>query len=75
MAKTVYYRLKHNDINGNSTYSRILIIHLDAIIKSLIVKTENPFKGNINLLISTNNRGTVSLMIVNMSGIVLVKKY
>ena len=74
LPRTIYYRLKQNDIDGKSSYSGVLMIQLDAPAKLLTIKTPNPFKGPLNIQIASGSSGMVSVTVTNANGIMMVRK-
>lgn len=71
---TAYYRLKQNDKDGNATYSRIIAVSLSAQRMPLSVRVQNPFKGHLNMQVTTDAAGKVLFFIINQNGIVLLRK-
>lgn len=62
-----FYRLKQVDINGTSTYSRVILIRgdLDKIGAKI---SPNPFRGNLNVSFQLSKEETVTIRLYNQSG-------
>lgn len=65
--KVSYYRLRQIDINGRSTYSRIVSISRENYytLKALF---SNPVRNSLKLNIETPQPGNINLLIVDVSG-------
>lgn len=67
VAKVNYYRLKQVDIDGRSTYSKVLVLRND--LGNFSVKVgPNPFAGNINVLYKLDKETAVQVRLYDQSG-------
>jgi hypothetical protein len=67
VAKVNYYRLKQVDIDGRSTYSKVLVLRND--LSNFSVKVgPNPFAGNINVLYKLDKESAVQIRLYDQSG-------
>jgi hypothetical protein len=67
VAKVNYYRLKQVDIDGRSTYSKVLVLRNDLANFSVKIGP-NPFAGNINVLYKLDKETTVQIRLYDQSG-------
>ena len=65
----IYYRLMDVDIDGNSSYSKVIALHLDGTESSASFSVyPNPFVSDLKVSIKQSNAGHATLIITNMSG-------
>ena len=62
----VYYRIKVNDLNGQSTYSVIRVVNVEGGNKVLVYP--NPFKGNLNIQLPGSVVGQFDLRLIDDHG-------
>jgi len=71
--EVVYYRLKQNDRNGESSYSSIIKIKRNS--KALFsVSVVNPFNTKVDLQLQSAAAQTISISLMNINGQVLQSK-
>ena len=70
----VYYRLKQFDIDGKTTYSKTLVVRLQAKTDVLMQVSPNPFVENLNVRFNSTETGTAQIRIVNITGQTLLSK-
>ena len=70
----VYYRLKQYDIDGKTTYSKTLVVRLQAKTDVLMQVSPNPFVENVNIRFNSTETGTAQIRIVNITGQTLLSK-
>ncbi len=70
----IYYRLKQNDIDSRSTFSRIIAIQRNNENQLISLTAQNPFKNNLKMQVTSASSGKILLVVMNMSGKVLLQK-
>jgi len=73
-SNTAYYRLKQTDIDGQSTYSKLIeITHNDAATTPVII-SPNPANGNfVNVHFNTRTEGLATMNIYSITGQLLLE--
>jgi hypothetical protein len=64
----VYYRLRIIDINGNTTFSKILAAPFGSAQASRLVVSPNPVKNQAQLVFTINSDENLQIRIYNSSG-------
>jgi hypothetical protein len=62
-----FYRLKQMDLNGNVTYSKIILINTDKAALEIVSTAPNPAKDKIEIMLAGNTEN-VRAEVVNMVG-------
>ena len=70
---TIYYRLKQIDIDGRSSYSKIISVRLKNGITGLTV-SPNPVSSYVNINVDWNKNEIANIKVIGMSGKELVSK-
>lgn len=70
----VYYRLKQFDIDGKTTYSKVLAVRLQAKANTLMQVSPNPFIENLNVRFTSTESGVAQIRITNITGQTLLSK-
>jgi hypothetical protein len=65
---TLYYRLKQIDNNGKYEYSSIVFVSNKAENAEQVLVYPNPFKGNVNLRLSSAHNTIVTLRLFDLTG-------
>lgn len=68
-----FYRLKMQDVDGNSKYSKILIIKFGGELTANMQLFPNPVKDILQVQIPAGLNGSISLQIIDMSGRIVRK--
>jgi predicted esterase len=68
-----YYRLSQTDINGSTRQFSILKVNFDGGKKNALVLKPNPVIDFVELELGNEEKGTVSVVLVDMKGTVLKK--
>ncbi len=71
---TIFYRLKQNDVDGRSIFSRVITLHRNNENALISITAQNPFKNDLKMQVTSATPGRISLFIINVSGNVLLKK-
>lgn len=74
LGRTVYYRLKQNDMDGKTQFSRTVTIYRDSNHKGLSLTAQNPFINDLEVRIASGTRGKMVLYVFNANGVTLLKK-
>lgn len=67
IGEEVYYRIKQFDVDGNTSYSKIIRVQI-ANENSRVIISPNPFKNNLNISVSWNKIENMKIRIVNVLG-------
>lgn len=70
----VYYRLKQFDIDGKATYSKVLVVRLQAKANVIMQVSPNPFVEHLNVRFTSAESGTAQIRIMNVAGQTLLSK-
>ena len=70
----IYYRLKTLDIDGKSTYSKIISLKLNGGFVKRLLLTPNPFTSNLKLELNADQSEVINLRISNNAGQVVLNK-
>lgn len=73
VSKTIYYRVKQTDMDGNSTYSPIRSVKLSQK-QNMIQVNPNPIVDNITVKYMSDVSGAMNIRIINMNGQAVVNK-
>ena len=69
----IYYRLKQVDMDGKSSYSKVVLIHTsNSSITALIFP--NPFKTDVRMQAAFTVAGNVSLLVTDLNGKIVNKQ-
>lgn len=69
----IYYRLKQVDIDGKSSYSKVVAIHISNRGLSVLM-FPNPFKADVRMQATFTTAGNVTLLVTNINGKVVSKQ-
>ncbi|HRI24412.1 MAG TPA: T9SS type A sorting domain-containing protein [Ferruginibacter sp.] len=69
-----YYRLKQIDVDGKATYTKVLVVRLQAKPGITMQVSPNPFAESLNLRFNAAASGTAEIRIVNNYGQTLLSK-
>lgn len=67
IAKTVFYRLKQLDADGNFSYSKIVSLSLHQSLTD-IVALPNPFSSTLNINLNSMVAGVISVQLMDING-------
>lgn len=67
-AKAVYYRLKTVDLDARSSYSKTVVLYMNAVSVSAFAVYPNPFTDQVKIRISADAEQTATLRIFNAAG-------
>jgi hypothetical protein len=70
--QTVYYRIKMIDIDGKFKYSGVVILQLDATVKTSIKAWPLPFSSNLNIAYSSEANETVKIILHSINGAAVI---
>ena len=70
----IYYRLKTLDIDGKSTYSKIISLKLNGGFVKRLSTYPNPFTSNLKLELNADQSEVINLRISNNAGQVVLNK-
>jgi trimeric autotransporter adhesin len=68
----IYYRLKLVDINGRSTYSKIISIHLSNNLD--VVLFPNPVNDKLNIKINNRGRQLITVEVTDLQGRIMISE-
>lgn len=71
---SVYYRLKQNDLDGNSAYSQVLTVTPEGSTRAFSIKAENPIRENLRLQVNAKTSGQLLITLTNAQGLVVIRK-
>ncbi|MES2849119.1 MAG: T9SS type A sorting domain-containing protein [Bacteroidota bacterium] len=73
--QVMYYRIKQVDIDGNATYSKIIMVQLVKNTTNELQVSPNPFVQNIIVKVNATENGIANIILTNTQGQkVIVKK-
>lgn len=67
-AKTVYYRLKQVDYDGQFEYSKTVSVVNTTEKTGISATTPNPFNSELNVFVNASNAGTAQVEVLDMIG-------
>ena len=70
----IYYRLKTLDLDGKSSFSRIVVLRLNGSIVKNFTVYPNPFNNNLKVEINSEKETSISLRISNSSGQMIISR-
>lgn len=68
---TMYYRLALVDINGNYTYSKVIMVAVDLKGISVMIVYPNPFSKRVQIRVNSDKAEKVVINIINNSGVLM----
>lgn len=73
--KTIaYYRLKQIDIDGKATYSKVLVVRMQAKVDVSMQVSPSPFVENLNVRFAATENGQAQVRIINSNGQTMLSK-
>ncbi len=69
-----YYRLKQFDIDGKSTYSKVIAVRLEAKTGVVMQASPNPFTEKLNVRFTSTENGNADIRIINLAGQTMLSK-
>ncbi len=72
--KVIYYRLRVVDIDGKSSYSKVIALRADGLVVNNIVAYPNPFTDHVKLQISAQKEENVEVRFNNLYGQTVIKR-
>jgi len=70
----VYYRLKQFDLDGKSTYSKVLVVRLEEKNEITMQVTPNPFAENLVVRFNSTENGLAQIKIISVTGKTMLSK-
>jgi hypothetical protein len=62
------YRLKQIDFNGDSEFSKVTCVNIEAVKTTEVITTPNPFNASLNVKYNSLNEGSANMQIIDMLG-------
>lgn len=72
-APVIYYRLKMKDVDGKSTYSKIIAININSK-EPVVMLYPNPVRTSLSLMISVQKKEKLSYSIIDAQGRIVSSK-
>ena len=73
MSSIIYYRIKQLDIDGKSSYSKILPVKLKNENRHIII-SPNPFSTHLNINMEWNKNEIIAVKVINVQGSEVISK-
>lgn len=73
-SRILYYRLRMVSVDGQSSFSNIVLLRMDGSQISNYMAYPNPFMGNIKLMIRSGASETITIKLNNTTGQLLAKR-
>ena len=70
----IYYRLKHTQLDGKFSYSKIISVTLKTPAEKFMQVSPNPFTVKINVLFNSIEKGYAEIRMVNVTGETVLTK-